>query len=325
MKTINGTQSTIYIDETTNIVKKVATERGKQDTIDQINFYISIPEHIREIFPKIISYENGPEEYSYTYNYIDFPNLRHLLLEGQFNEKWNDKLVSAMRYITNSVHSLEKSEASKEILYDTYITRCEKRVAETQRFLEQDINLLHTDVYINGERINKPIRRILQFFNNNFELLVPPYICTTHGQLGPSHVFLSEFDDRFVLIDPKGFSKLYDPVIDFCKIGKAVLFATEWLEEDRYDIEYSVQNKTVCVDKFVIDSFDSIQLNQYYEELLNRIPLFNEENARFRNMAMICADLIGGLPFACVAGGLKRVIALLAQISIAVNLLSTGF
>lgn len=325
MKIIKGTQSTIYINEVTNIVKKVGTERGKQDTIDQIAFYLNIPEHVRGAFPQIISYVNGPEEYSYTYNYIDFPNLRHLLLEGQFNEKWSDKLVLAMTYITNSIHTIEQSEPSRASIYETYITRCERRVAEAQSFLEQDINLLDADVCISGEIIRKPISRIIQFLNDSFELLVPPYMCTTHGQLGPSHIFLSEMDDRFTLIDPKGFAKLYDPVIDFCKIGKAMLFATEWLEEDRYNIKYSIQNNTVYVEKYVIDNFDYNQLREYYEGILDRIPLFSEHKVRVRNMAMICADLIGGLPFAYIAGGVEYVIALLAQISTATKMLSTEF
>lgn len=325
MKIIKGTQSTIYINETTNIVKKVGTERGKQDTIDQIAFYLNIPEHIRDAFPQMISYVNGPEEYSYMYNYIDYPNLRYLLLEGQFNEKWSNKLMLVMTYITDLIHTIKQSEPSRTNIYETYITRCERRVAETQSFLEQEISLLDADVCINGEIILKPISKIIQSLNDSFEFLVPSYICTTHGQLGPSHIFLSEVDDRFKLIDPKGFTKLYDPVIDFCKIGKAMLFATEWLEEGRYNIKYSIQNNTIYIEKYIIDNFDYNQLREYYEEMLDRIPLFYEHKVRVRNRAMICADLIGGLPFAYIAGGEKQVIALLTQIAIAAKILCTEF
>lgn len=60
MKIIEGTQSTIYMNEATRIVKKVGTERGKRDTIDQITFYLNLPDNIKNIFPKIVSYVNGP-------------------------------------------------------------------------------------------------------------------------------------------------------------------------------------------------------------------------------------------------------------------------
>lgn len=55
------------------------------------------------------------------------------------------------------------------------------------------------------------------------------------------------------------------------------------------------------------------------------MPLFYEHKVRVRNRAMICADLIGGLPFAYIAGGEKQVIALLTQIAIAAKILCTEF
>lgn len=321
MKIIKGTQSTIYIDEISNIVKKVGTERGKQDTIDQISFYLSIQENIKEIFPQLISYVNGPEEYSYTYKYIGFPNLRQLLLDGVFDETWRDKLVSAMLRIIEKIHTISRIAPLKESIYDTFISRCERRVSETQKYIGQEFDLWKIDVCIDGVITRRPIFKIVQFFRENFEVLIPSYICTTHGQLGPSHIFLSEEDNQFVLIDPKGFDVLYDPVIDFCKIGKAMLFATEWLEENRYHIDYHVQDNLVNIKEYHIENYEFARMKECYDDIISRIPLFDSKETRIRNMAMICADLIGGLPFAYVAGGTERVIALLAQISIAAQIL----
>ena len=226
-----------------------------------------------------------------------------------------------MNYITNSIHSIEKSEASQDSIFETYVTRCKRRVDETQNYIGHEIDLLNVDVCINGQTFSRPISRIIHFFEYNIDLLVPPYICTTHGHLGPSHIFLSEMDNRFTLIDPKGFMKLYDPVIDFCKIGKAMLFATEWLEENRYDIEYTIQGKVVSVNKYDIDNYDFNQMQEFYLGILEHIPMFSDSRIKIRNMAMICADLIGGLPFAYVSGGKTRVVALLAQIALATSLL----
>ncbi len=321
MTIIEGTQSTIYMNEVTRTVQKVGTERGKQDTIDQIAFYLNLPENIRNIFPEIVSYVNGPEEYSYTYNYIEFPNLRYLLLDGGFNKKWMSKMVYAMNYITNSIHTIEHSETTSDNIFETYITRCKKRVNETQKYIGHEIDLLNAGICFNGQTYHRPISRIIQFFEYNIDLLVPPYICTTHGQLGPSHIFLSEMDNRFMLIDPKGFMRLHDPVIDFCKIGKAMLFATEWLEENRYNIEYTIQNKDVFIKKYDIDNYDFNKMQESYLRILEHVPMFSDSQTRIRNIAMICADLIGGLPFAYAAGGKTRVVALLTQIALSTDLL----
>lgn len=169
-----------------------------------------------------------------------------------FDEKWMSKMVYAMNYITNSIHTIEHSKASVDTIYELYITRCKKRVGETQKYIGNEIELLNLDICFDGQIFRKPIYKIIQFFEYNLDLLVPPYICTTHGQLGASHIFLSETDHRFMLIDLKGFTQLYDPVIDFCKLGKAMLFATEWLEENRYGTEYTVQDNSVFIKRYDI-------------------------------------------------------------------------
>lgn len=325
MEVIYGTQSTLYINKEIGIVKKAATQRGKQDMIDQISFYTSLPKSLRLMFPHILNYQNGPDEYFYSYNYISGKNLRDILLNNQFNSHWIGKTAHALNTINRTVHTYRQQSATQKDIYPMYIQRCSQRVTETKRMLGEDAFILDSSIYIDGKKYPSPIVSIIGIFEKNIDLLVPNYICTTHGQLGPSHLFLDEESDTFTLIDPKGFNKLYDPIIDVCKIGKAMLFATEWLEENKYNIEYSVNDEEVCIHNYEVRGFEVFEMQKKYEILLSSLDFCKDIAIKRRILAMICADLVGGLPFAYVADGKKRVIALLAQIARASDLLFDFF
>ncbi len=321
MEVIYGTQSTIYINKDTSIVKKVATQRGKQDTIDQISFYKSLPQSMQPMFPHILNYQNGPDEFFYTYSYISGKNLRSILLDNQLNSFWIEKTSHALDEIDRIIHTYERQSASQKEIYEIYIQRCSQRVAETKKMLGEYAFILESPVYIDGKKYPTPIATILDVFEKNLDLLVPNYICTAHGQLGPSHLFLNEESDTFTLIDPKGFNKLFDPIIDVCKIGKAMLFATEWLEENKYTIKYSIDIRNVYIHNFEVEGFEALEMKKKYDILLNSLDFCKDAVVKKRTLAMICADLVGGLPFAYAAGGEKRVVALLTQIARASELL----
>lgn len=315
---IYGPQSiiTIYENENKKVIRKVATERGKQDLIDQVEFYKNLPDKIKYIFPQMINYNIDTDPFFLEYEYIDYTQLRVLLVNNKLSYFWLDKLSNCIIDMMKSVHSLIRTDGNIEYANELYINRCINRVNETKSMLNN--KLLNMKIILNNIEYEPIIDKSIDLFKTNIHKLIPEYICSTHGQLGPAHIFLSKNDNNYKLIDPKGFDNLHDPVIDLCKIGKAMLYGTEWLEEENYILKYHIKDNSIYIDEFQINNFDFDLMKKKYNYFLEKIAdEISINNLNKRLLYMILADLIGGLPFAYKTNGEERVIALLLLIQFA--------
>lgn len=325
VKKINGTQSTVYIDMRNQIVKKVATLRGRQEVLDQIEFYNSLELPVKSYFPEIIEYSSIEDPPFFSYKLINGDCLRDVLLNDMFDVRWANRLARVINQIHKDIHSIHICAPREEELKNIYSDRLNNRVVEAAR-LSSITNLYSVDIVYQDKLFSSPIKGIEDIVNANFDSLIPEYICSTHGQLGPSHIFIKPDSDKFCLIDPKGFGKLYDPVIDICKIGKAMVFATEWFEENKFSIDYSFSEKSLVINDFEVFDYSRKRMSTLFFSMCNNIDFINScKNGIQRLIAMMCVDLIGGLPYAYVAQGEKRMAAILLQIAFAHRLLSDSF
>lgn len=315
IKIIKGPQSTVEIHEESNnkIVKKIATERGSQDLIDQVNFYNNLPIEAKDFFPQMYSYNIDNTPFTMEMEYIPQKTFRDLLIYDEFNEELQNKINNSLNVIHDVIHPIHIENATKDYVTDIYINRCISRVEEVKSMTSNSEWILN-DFILNGEVITNPIKVIIKYLQEIKNLLIPDYICSTHGQLGPSHIiFSSEFE--FKLLDPKGFDKLHDPLIDVCKIGKAMLYATEWLEDQSYEINFSIDNSCLNITNFKINNYNKQDMHKNFEKILDFVTdNYNVTNVRLKTFCLICADLIGGLPFGMKTEGEKRVAALLILI-----------
>lgn len=311
-----GPQSiiTIYKKNNIKVIRKEATDRGKQELIDQVKFYNTLPLKISHLFPKIIDFNISLDPVYFEYKYINYVQFRTLLVNNKLSIFWLNKLSAAIIDMMKLVHSVNQTKGTIDYVQELYINRCRNRIKETKQML--NLNLLDMKIEIDGKIYNSFIDKIIIIFENNIYKLIPKYLCSTHGQLGPAHIFLSQNTNRYKLIDPKGFDKLHDPLIDLCKIGKAMLYGTEWLEDKKYSLKYSINNDTIIIHDFKMNDFDFVSMKEKYNYFLKKVGKeISIENLNERLSYMILADLIGGLPFAYKTNGEERVVALLILIN----------
>ncbi|MGW5955903.1 hypothetical protein [Bacillus mycoides] len=317
-KEIHGPQSTIlfikYDDH--SYVEKVSTERGESDLLDQVSFYLNLCPKIEKLFPKLIAYDIKNKPYKMRLELCPYPTLRKIMLDCDINSCTEKQINKALRIIHRDIHSIESAIPTEDYVQKLYIDRCIKRINETQNMLSENAEWFNKDFYINNVHIRNPITKAIQIIEKIKGYLIPEYICTTHGQLGPSHLLLNmNITGDFKLLDPKGFNVLHDPIIDLCKLGKAFIYGTEWLEESLFDIEYILDSGHLKIQSFEIQNYNRENMISHFENIIkNGKEYLNLQNINLRLYAMMCSDLIGSLPFGMKAGGEKRVVALLVLI-----------
>lgn len=312
---IEGPQSTIEIrvENNTKIIRKVATKRGERDLLEQVEFYKELPINLRHYFPNMLRYNNSICPYFYEYEYINFTQLREVINQGKISEKYIEKIYKVFHTIISDIHSVIQKKPEKNYAFDLYINRSINRIEEASKMAS--IDLMNMPIIIEENGYEFYLKSIVDYLEKNLISLEPEFVCTTHGQLGPAHLFLSEDNEDFKLIDPKGFKNLQDPLIDFCKIGKAMMFGTEFIEVGAYKLDYFISN-CINVKSFKFTDANINELHIYYKKILGEFKQYLKGKER-RLLSMILADLVGGLPFAYKTNGEERMIALIFAIGMA--------
>ena len=262
-KTILGPQSKIEITSINNktFVKKTSTKRGEKDLLVQINFYNNIPSEISKYFIHMLEYNNNSSPYYYTYEFIDYTQLRDILVN---NRKFEfQKLNNIFSEIINTIHQVKEENPKPNYAFNLYLDKGIKRIKELSGMMK--IDLLNMPIYNKKINLTITLDEILIYFENIIETLQPQKVCTVHGQLGPAHIFISEINQEFKLIDPKGFDVLHDPVIDFCKLGKAMVYGTESIEVAKYNLEYTITDKQIIIENFEFQEFEREKMKNTFE------------------------------------------------------------
>lgn len=321
-KEINGPQSKVLIFTTNGkkYVEKIATERGEQELLDQIEFYANIPQELSTFFPKMLEYSSVEKPFRMQYEYCDLPTLKEIFLNEKFDGEVNGQLIILLKRIQIELHSIQRCLSHEEYVEDTYIKRCNSRVDEVKNLISINVEWLDDEIYIKGKKRENPILELLNLFREMSSQLIPEFLCTVHGQLGPSHVLISKYTDDIKLLDPKGFKTLHDPLIDFIKIGRTMLFGMEWLEDDLFNIDFSIKGGRLHIKSYKIVGYNQLKIASMFNDWID-LASNTYKNAKLRIFALISADLLSNLPFSYKAGGLKRTVMMLCILTEAIDAL----
>ena len=211
------------------------------------------------------------------------------------------------------MHRLDSTTlGTKEYATKQYIHRTENRINELLGCLSVEEKNLYSLVTDNGILFERIIKKV----KGNIGFLVPEKLVTVHGQLGPAHI-IKKNDGKIKLIDPKGISVLHDEIIDSVKLGKAILYNTEWLETGSY-LPISIEkiergNTELKILKPLLTPY------HLFDTMMSGIYERVDADFRFKMHLAILIDLVGGLPFAYATNGIERTIALTMQIRKCLN------
>jgi hypothetical protein len=315
IKVIHGPQSdiTMYInDHGDKVVNKIATDRGNDDVLDQVEFYTNLPKNARKYFPRLINYQIKEKPYSMEYEYIEGATLRQLVIKKPLDTNIKNKLTNTINSIHENVHNLIIREPETEYVNEVFFKRIDLRIQETIEMARSKTWFLN-DYYLGNQKINNPLKRIIKCLEISAEYLKPEYICSTHGQLGPSHIiYKDEMMSDFTLIDVKGFNKLYDPLYDICKLEKGLAYGTEWLEDNQYEITFKIENDILYVENFELLNFDRNKSKVWFGDIIDSVLMEFDygKGSKYRLLSLVASDIVASLPFGWKTDGEKRVAAL---------------
>jgi dTDP-glucose pyrophosphorylase len=192
----------LSIDPILNTITKVSAKSEK--LIDELNWYLLLPEELKTLTPRILTKMNENNEVSITQEFYGYPGLSELFVYGDLSTFIWESIIDYLFQIHGIFKQYEKP-AKKACLIDMYQTKTSERL---QQLLKQDVfweEIWNKDyIIINGiEYLN--IQNCLSKLNNQIEQLVNTNVFhIIHGDYCLSNI-LYDLNNQIVrLIDPRG-------------------------------------------------------------------------------------------------------------------------
>lgn len=233
----------INIDKDKNILTKKSQEKEK--LINEIRWFLTLPNNLQWITPRIYSYSLEWEQPKVSMEYYSYPTLHHLYLYGNHNiDKWK-KIFKKLFYVHDEMkgYSLKiNREDIEKALNDIYINKTIERLEK----VKQDKNFsryFEKEFYINNikiESLNKLKRLIIELVEK-LEINKREELNIIHGDYFFANILYDPTADIIKLIDPRGDFGGYgiygDPNYDLAKLAHSVDGKYDFIVEDLFELE----------------------------------------------------------------------------------------
>lgn len=306
--------NTIVIDEKRGILKK--TSNNKDKLVNEINWYIKMPNRLQYLIPRIYNYSLDLEQPYVEMEYYGYNTLHELLIYANIPLiKWQmifEKLLFVVEDMGQYTVSCEFEEL-KRALYNIYVEKTLKRL-DSMRTHPDFKALFENKITINGytyPNLDDCLKLlpalvdqiVIQPFNGNFQII--------HGDLCFSNILLEENHGFVRVIDPRGqFGKfdLYgDQRYEIAKLLHSLEGNYDYIIENMFSIEkegianftYEIPSKsdgifTIFQDVFIKKLTDVNAIRLIEATLfLSMIPLHNDSLTRQYAMLATGLQLLG--------------------------------
>lgn len=282
---------------------KDAKGLGSKKLIEEINFINSLPNNLKQYFPKIVEYSIR-EDFAYLKEeYFELPNLRCLLFDGKFGAKDAIKVLSNILSILQKYGYDRKSITPPADYLDQYhFDRVWKRIEHTVRIAPIFKKVVSAKaITINGKTyLNIP--QIIDFLRSSSEMrifLTPkkiyPYV---HGDLHLENILVSSDKFSFKLVDPRGYSYC-DIYYDLGKISHSLNGKYDFIHEKKFKLSWRFKRKA-AID--VLLEFEKNNALCTYEAINNMIvdvyrTYTNDQHALIRVLFNEAMHFSSDMPF----------------------------
>lgn len=271
----------------------------KQKLADEYEWYLNLPNELKVLSPRIVSFEEKAEQSFLTMEMYGYPALSELYILSRLSiEEW--ELIIRRLFDVHKLFEKYTTEMDQENFYDLYLHKTWQRLKEQQ---EQDPYWKKLWKYeylvINGKKY-KNIRFFEMELNNKIEQLVDSVKVTImHGDYCFSNILFDMNSFLCRVIDPRGRMReqtIYgDSRYDIAKLRHSVVGGYDYavhglfsLREDENTFEItnnypSFQDKiTSFFDKTVVDYGYDLKEIKLIEALLfaSMIPLHKDNMER---------------------------------------------
>lgn len=233
----------ISIDKDKNILTKKSEEKEK--LINEIKWFLTLPNKLQWITPRIYSYSLEWEQPKVSMEYYSYPTLHHLYLYGNHNiDKWK-KIFKKLFYVHDEMKGYSLKINRKDIekaLNNIYINKTIERLEK----VKQDKNFsryFEKEFYINNikiESLNKLKRLIIELVEK-LEINKREELNIIHGDYFFANILYDPTADIIKLIDPRGdfggYGVYGDPNYDLAKLAHSVDGKYDFIVEDLFELE----------------------------------------------------------------------------------------
>ena len=233
----------ISIDKDKNILTKKSEEKEK--LINEIKWFLTLPNKLQWITPRIYSYSLEWEQPKVSMEYYSYPTLHHLYLYGNHNiDKWK-KIFKKLFYVHNEMkgYSLKiNKEDIKRALNNIYINKTIERLTK----VKQDRNFsryFEEEFYINNIKIESlsKLKELVIKLVEKLEINKKEELNIIHGDYFFANMLYDPTADIIKLIDPRGDFGGYgiygDPNYDLAKLAHSVDGKYDFIVEDLFELE----------------------------------------------------------------------------------------
>lgn len=222
-------------------VHKEAADERMMKLVDEYEFIESIPDEFKDYFPRIILYGIEGNKAFYEMEHYDLPTLRRLMLAGEINEKeviyWSNKITELSRRLYQH-QILPVPEDYFDVMH---FNRLSNRLEELGKKSDFFKNLIQQEtVVVNGKEYKNIPVLVERFKTQKFLQTVQPEFVGrwSHSDLHFSNVLIDRVNDRFIMIDPRGYDYC-DYYYDYGKFWHSVNGKYEMIASRQFELSGS--------------------------------------------------------------------------------------
>ncbi len=222
-------------------VHKEAADERMMKLVDEYEFIESIPEEFKDYFPRILLYGVEKNKAFYEMEHYDLPTLRRLMLANEIKEDevlyWADKITDVSRQL----YLHEVLPIPEEYFNVMHFDRLDNRLNELSKKSDWFKKLINQKkVIVNGKEYDNIPVLAERFNNQKFLSTVQPEFVGrwSHSDLHFSNVLIDRNNDRFILIDPRGYDYC-DYYYDYGKFWHSVNGKYEMIASRNFDLNGS--------------------------------------------------------------------------------------
>lgn len=280
----------IIMDNRTCMLK-IANNKEREITIEQINYLLKLPNSLKEFFPEILSYDINEEQVHYIMPYYNMPTLDEVLRTKKISlHEIQLVLKQLIHFMFTNVYTRKQTTPPNDLIKKQHLDRIDKRLKfmyNTQKNFQYLID--SKELQINNKKyLNYPY--ILEEIEKHgiIKQLNPNFIGLIHGDLEANHIMfnIEGSQIKLRLLDPRFPKGGGDIAYDMGKLWQCLNGLSHEIQTGNFildiiqysnttKINFSI-NSTLCLADYnylknsIIDSLEEHMTTHEVEKLLLR-------------------------------------------------------
>ena len=250
----------LTINPLLNTITKVSSHNSKLK--DELNWYISIPDPLKVLTPRLINYTENDNKITIVQEYYGYPTLAELYVYGEIQ---TDTWISILNQVLKIQNEFSKytGDLDPSNIRTMYMDKTETRLNELSsqsKFWKQLLGL--NEINLNGY-VLKNIPLLMNDISNYIDRMIKTSsINIIHGDLCFSNILFDVTHQIIRLIDPRGsfgVKGIYgDPMYDIAKLRHSVNGLYDFITSNMFNVKI-IKEDTFKSEIYFDDALSEVQ------------------------------------------------------------------